>query len=181
MPIASGGSDPREVSRSNVFLSAVLDADTQSYPVRLRNASARGALLDGANLPAEGARVRLRRGSITVPAVVAWKKNRQLGLRFECEIDVDDLVRKVEHAGQRRVDAVLAGLRLGEVATIVDLQCSASPGSEPIATISRELDQLCEDLAKRSGVNLDLAENVLRLDALAQRLREWVTYSGHSS
>ena len=56
--------ESRTDRRSNVFLTATLVMASGSVAVRVRNISARGALIDGAALPPEGTAIELRRGSL---------------------------------------------------------------------------------------------------------------------
>jgi len=56
----------RVESRSNIFVMATIYAPGGSTPVRVRNMSRTGALVEAPVLPAAGSRVRLSRGSLTV-------------------------------------------------------------------------------------------------------------------
>ena len=171
---AANTQDPREHVRSNVFLSAVLDCGTVSGPVRVRNISATGALLEARDLPREGTRIRLRRGELHVAGDVAWSKEGSCGIRFRHPVDIFQWIKKVEHAGQRRVDDVVARLRAGESLSD-DSVFLAEPSALPeLEQIAQELTQLSQDLASAPGLAAEMAEELIRLDTLAQRLRSWV-------
>ena len=77
--------------RSNVFLAATLVVAGTSVPVRVRNISARGALIDGGKLPPEGTAIELRRGSLAATGAIAWHVSGQCGVRFDADIDVASL------------------------------------------------------------------------------------------
>ena len=62
------GSDPRTNFRSNVFLVAALKTLEGTVPVRVRNLSATGALLEGDGLPGDAVGVLLERGQLTSTA-----------------------------------------------------------------------------------------------------------------
>jgi hypothetical protein len=156
----------RAQARSNVFLAAALVVGTAAVPVRLRNLSTRGALLDGASLPPAGARVRLLRGELSADGEIAWQSRGQAGLRFDSDIDVDQWVRRVGHPGQQRVDVVAAAYRCQEMPPAKE-----DPGEPPsLATISSELDAICERIAASPAMTVEIGEELVRLDALARCL-----------
>ncbi len=171
-----GGKDPRADIRSNVFLSATLLAAGGTLPVRIRNISPTGALLDGAALPAEGSVIRLRRGSLTVDGEVVWQKDGLCGLRFGAEVVVNDWVRRTEHNGQARVDEMIALVRSAPKA------CSGAAGAQKsddsLQSISADLIKSCERLANLPDVVATCSDEILRLDAIAQRLTNFVEAAG---
>ena len=166
--------DPREHLRSNVFLSAALGHGRDSRPVRIRNVSAMGALVDGKNLPNEGASVRLRRGGLCAGGEVVWQSEGQCGIRFHNCIDVEPWLTRIGHSGQCRVDNLVEALRSGNAPSG---QVERAPGGG-IEEISAELTRINEDLGNLPDLTIELAEELLRIDAVAQRLRDWVANEG---
>ena len=80
----------RGKSRSNIFLLATLAARGGSWPVRIRNLSPTGALIEGGMILPQCAPVRLVRGSLTIAGTVMWHNRARAGIRFDGEIDVAD-------------------------------------------------------------------------------------------
>jgi hypothetical protein len=160
--------DHRSQGRSNVFLAAVLVSGGVALPVRVRNLSTRGALLEGGSLPQGGAAVRLVRGDLSADAEVAWQRDGLIGIFFAGEIDVARWVRRTEHAGQRRVDEAVAALRLRHAPPCEPGQAS----SLSLLNISRELDAICGRLASSLPMALNLAEELARIDALARLIEQ---------
>ena len=156
----------RSQNRSNVFLSASLLVGATSVPVRVRNMSQRGALLDGGSLPQSGAKVRLVRGDLSVEGNIAWQRDGQAGIRFAGEIDVASWVRKGGHTGQQRVDNAMAALRRHE--SVPDFE-SQRPSLE---RISLELQVICDRLAGSPTMTVEFGEELVKLDTLAQTLRQ---------
>ena len=68
----SSNSQNRKNRRSNVLMSASLELSGTSVPVKLRNLSAEGALVEGERLPVEGSSVLFRKGDLSMPGRVAW-------------------------------------------------------------------------------------------------------------
>ena len=161
-------------NRSNVFLSASLLTPSSSFPVRIRNLSPRGALVDGPSLPASGADLLLVRGVLRASGRVAWQDGNLAGINFGEEIDVGVWVLRTDHRGQQRVDRLVAALKRDE----------PLPSYEPTSTrptlssISAELDQISIRLASMPGLTMELGEELMRLDILAQNLRQLAERAG---
>lgn len=160
--------DHRSQGRSNVFLSASLIVGGVTLAVRVRNMSHRGALLDGPSLPQPGAAVRLVRGTLSADGQIAWQRGNQAGLRFVREIDVAAWVKRVGHAGQQRVDDAIAALRRNEPAP-ANLDAAPMPS---LALLSEELQMICDRLANSATLTAQFGEELVKLDTLAQRLRQ---------
>jgi PilZ domain-containing protein len=170
-------SDNRSEGRSNVFLTAALETAAGSAPVRIRNLSSVGALIDGAALPAVGTKVRLLRGQLQADAQIVWQEKANCGIRFDHAINVMDWVQRPGHSGQQRVDGIVAAIRNSSPIPR-ELQ-QGRETDESLAAISRALDQICERLARTPNMSIELGEELLRLDAIAQSLRKIA--SGKSS
>lgn len=167
-----GRKDPRADIRSNVFLAATLLAAGVTLPVRIRNISPTGALLDGAGLPPEGSVIHLRRGSLTVDGEVAWQKDGLCGVRFDAGVVVNDWVRRTEHKGQARVDEMVALVR--NAPSALGGAAATQESADSLRSISADLTSSCERLASLPDVVAACGEEILRLDAIAQRLIKFV-------
>ena len=175
MPPTDGSDpDPRANERSNVFLSATLYTETRSFPVRVRNLSARGALLDGAGLPGDGCAISLRRAHLAVDGKIVWEAHELRGVRFSAEIDVQEWVRLKGHPGQQRVDQSVAAVRRGDARTATHELDEARPAYDSIEAICVALEQVCERLANSASLTGDVVDELLRLEAIAQTLRRFV-------
>jgi PilZ domain-containing protein len=91
----SSPSQNRKSRRSNVLMSASLELSGASLPVKLRNLSADGSLVEGDKLPVEGAAVLFRKGDLSMPGTVAWVKGRQAGVSFAQKLNPEQLMRHV--------------------------------------------------------------------------------------
>lgn len=91
----SSASQNRKNRRSNVLMSASLELSGTSLPVKLRNLSAEGSLVEGDKLPVEGASILFRKGDLSMAGTVAWVKGRQAGISFAQKLDPDQLLRHV--------------------------------------------------------------------------------------
>jgi hypothetical protein len=163
----------RAETRSNVFLAATLHAAGKAISVRVRNISEHGALIDGSGLPPAGSRIKLMRGKLAIIGQLAWAAGGQAGLNFETKIDLDAWVQKLGYGGQQRVDGVIASLRSGQ-AVAPELR-EGEGVDESLPAISAALDQVCEKLALSPILSMDYAEELLKLDTIAQSLRRLAT------
>jgi hypothetical protein len=91
----SSASQNRKNRRSNVLMSASLELSGTSLPVKLRNLSAEGALVQGDKLPVEGASILFRKGDLSMSGTVAWVKGKQAGVSFAQKLDPEQLLRHV--------------------------------------------------------------------------------------
>jgi len=91
----SSASQNRKTRRSNVLMSASLELSGAALPVKLRNLSAEGALVEGDKLPVEGSAILFRKGDLSVAGTVAWVKGRQAGVNFGQRLDPEQMLRHV--------------------------------------------------------------------------------------
>lgn len=85
----------RRSRRSNVLLSAAIEAGGASIAVTLRNLSTEGALIEGDDLPLEGSEVRFRRNELSVTSRVAWVHGKHAGVAFKRPIAPEDVLRNI--------------------------------------------------------------------------------------
>ena len=67
--------------RTSMFVLATIAAPTVSGPVKIRNMSVGGALIEGDALPRTGEHLRLRRGELTVCGRIVWRDAAANALR----------------------------------------------------------------------------------------------------
>lgn len=171
--------------RKNVMLSATISSGTVSAPVRIRNLSELGAMVDGPALPQTGATLMLNRLALSVAATVIWSHGGRCGLRLRGPIVVEDWISGASttaglaNAGQFRVDQLQSAIRSG-AALPRDTQAPApAPADVPpveqriaaeLARVTRILDAIGETLAddvdvlvrhERAIQNLDIAAKVI--------------------
>jgi hypothetical protein len=145
----------------------VLNIGSQHLPVRIRNMSAGGALIDGPDIPAAGARVLLVRGSLRASGHVAWREKGQAGIAFEAAVKTSLWIAKAGHAGQQRVDDVVAAIRHSEPLP----QDAPLLPEQALVDLSTTLDDICDRLLMIGAISEPLGEELVRLDAVAQSLR----------
>jgi len=88
----------RRTSRSKVLLQAEIEAAGSSLPVKLRDLSVSGALIEGPRLPVEGSCVLLRRNELQVSGRLAWSNGTHAGLAFDTPIKPEEVLRTVRPA-----------------------------------------------------------------------------------
>lgn len=97
----SNGVKDRRSNRSPVLLSAKIELDGAALPVRLRNLSAEGALVQGDRLPHPGLPVLFARNDLRVRAKIVWVEGGFAGVAFEHPLKPDELLRQVPTPRQK--------------------------------------------------------------------------------
>lgn len=171
----------REAPRTSIYLAAVLHCEGFSSPVKIRNISENGALLEGAALPGAGARVQLARGALVANGLVAWSNGSRCGLRLSGRLDVQQWRAGPANAEQQRVDEVVRMVKAGPVpmsaarfrgtALGQGVHHPARPLVEEVRRVRELLESIGGALASDSEVvarhiralqDLDLADQVLQ-------------------
>lgn len=112
----SGMSQNRRSRRSHVLMAASIEADGILVPVKLRNLSSEGALVEGEELPAVDASVIFRKKELNLAGRIAWVTGGRAGIAFDDMLDPEAVLR---HVPATRVPAKLdfrrPGLKTGEL------------------------------------------------------------------
>ena len=85
----------RKTGRSNVLFTASLELSGASVPVRMRNLSSNGALVEGENLPIEGSELLFRKGDLAVNGRVVWSSERHAGIAFQRPLPAELMMRHI--------------------------------------------------------------------------------------
>lgn len=168
---------PRD-PRKNLMLAATIEADTVTAPVRIRNMSETGAMIDGPALPEVGSQIILRRLGLSIPARVIWSKEGRCGLALAGSVQVDEWVagvpqpKKNGSLGQLRVDSIQAAIRSG--ASLPSEPATPPPqarGSIPVdSMISEELMRLRQTLDEIGNTLADDPDILVRHEKTLQNL-----------
>ena len=162
--------DPRSDPRSNVFLTAVLCAGGARMNVRIRNLSAHGALLEGPALPAQGAVVQIRRGSLSVAGDIAWSRDQHCGVRFASNIEVGSWIERAGPIGQQRIDAAIADFRRQPTRPSAFAVIAGDLGRSDISSLSSEILRICERMVCMPELMVETAEQILKIEAAARTI-----------
>ena len=139
--------ESRAETRSNIFVIATLYSSAASTPVRIRNMSRSGALVEGGALPADGTEVRLSRGSLDVSGKVVWCSGGRAGIRFGSTVMVADwLPRGNRNLQQQYVDEIVYNAKLTTVESAPPPCPKPAPATIGAAEIADELRRLANSL-----------------------------------
>ena len=85
LSLVSGGAGftARAGERHRTLLCATIATTTNQYPIKLRDLSADGAMIEGDRIPHPGTDILIRRGALEMLATVIWVKDHRAGLKFE--------------------------------------------------------------------------------------------------
>ena len=103
--------DLRHDPRKAMFVAAELVIGNNSMPVKIRNMSTKGALVEADGLPPAGTHVRLLRGPLTASGEMSWATGGRGGIALAGTISVQDWIRGKLPEHQARVDALIQEIR----------------------------------------------------------------------
>lgn len=81
--------------RANVLMAATIEVSGAAVPVKLRNLSEQGALIQAERLPVEGSEVLFRRNDLSVPGRIAWVDGVYAGVAFSAPLQQQDVLRNI--------------------------------------------------------------------------------------
>ena len=158
-------------ARSNIFVMAALYTDRGSTPVRIRNMSRSGALVEAAVLPVAGTQVRLSRGSISVTGEVMWVDKHKAGVRFDSPTSPNEwLPGGKRGAGQQMADELAHQARLGASSRIAGSPLPPPQLSEELLRLHQVLMRAGEELASNNALTTGQLIALQEIDVTAQRL-----------
>jgi hypothetical protein len=170
--------------RSNIFVMATLYAAGGSTPVRIRNMSRTGALVEATALPPSGSPIRLSRGSLSIAGQVVWVAGPKAGVHFASGIAVADwLPNGKRGSGQQLVDELVHQSRLGTISMTAppDLQLITRPPSvtaDELVRLQKLLERAGEELAADSLVAATHLMALQLIDGVAQTLAKLAAQDG---
>lgn len=172
--------------RSSLFLSALMIAGREQSPVKVRNMSPNGAMVESTLTTMPGTRIKLVRGRLVAEGTTVWTSRNRLGVNFDVEVSIKDWLAGPAKVEQNRVDDIVSLIKAGRVMVQID---DAEPGidsearqsveqsANDIKTVVNLIQDLEDDLASSAETlmrhevklqNLDIATQMLR--AIAQQL-----------
>ena len=85
----------REAPRATVMFTATVHSETSLKPVKVRNLSSKGALVEGEARPEKGATILFRRNGLLVRGEIVWAEGRRAGIRFHDPLSISSSLRRV--------------------------------------------------------------------------------------
>lgn len=140
--------DGRRHPRSHLFVAAALYTDRGSAPVRIRNMSQYGALIEAPAVPEPGTAVVLKRGSLEVAGEIAWKAGQKAGIALATSVNVADWMSRKAGAHQERVDEIVSNLKSGKPSDpVADVAGKSSDALAELEALRADLARLAAGLA----------------------------------
>ena len=175
-PVKPAMSDLRREPRTSLFVMATLYAASGSSPVKVRDLSSAGALIEAGVIPSPGTRVRLSRGSLNIMGEIVWCRGERAGLRFESSLSVAEWLPR-ERTPQQRVDSIFHEAKASRAALPLpsDTQTTLTPSKLSAVDLTQlrvAIESLAEDLAADADVMERHRSKLQSLDIAAQALRK---------
>lgn len=170
--------DSRTNQRKSLFAAGVLKSTSGVWPVRIRNISATGALVEASSLPKAGLSVRLCRASLWINAEIRWVGDGRAGLLFEGCVDVAAWLRSCAVRGhQERVDEMIDEVRASPgVAVPAHKEFLDSPDATArIVAILGQLEEIASNLSASGNLMPQYAIELQTLDICIAELRRIIS------
>ncbi|KRA79369.1 PilZ domain-containing protein [Altererythrobacter sp. Root672] len=161
--------------RTSMFVLATMAATSASGPIKIRNMSAGGALIEGESLPNIGEPLKLVRSGLSVSGKVVWRQPRKAGLRFDSEVQVSDWLPAGSGTNQQDVDRFVHELKESRGVTNTQPRTNLEPTpitSGDLVSAAAALEALADALAEDDGVVSKYAAQLQVLDIASQLLRK---------
>ena len=163
----------RAGDRTNLYLAANLHWRAGGSAVRIRNLSARGAMIEAQVLPAAGTAVELVRGALRACGSAMWTSGNRAGVRLDEPVAVREWMSTASGSAQQGVDGVVRALRAGEAPPFQPRQSAdltATPADD-LGLACRLLDQLGNVLVSDMDVVARHGRELQSLDVVQQLLQ----------
>lgn len=167
--------DARQQPRTSLFVMAALYSAFGSAPVKVRDMSSTGALIEGGVVPPAGTKILLSRGSLEVAGEIVWSREGRAGLRFDSHVSVREwLPRQRPSSPQQKVDETVQRIK-------TDLAWNSGRSELPPSNSNRvsvlqlvqlrtAIETLADDLVADPEVVRRHATKLQTLDLVAQLL-----------
>lgn len=170
-PITTTFTCGRNDPRTNLFAMATLCIKLRTTPVKIRNISQAGALVEGDVIPSPATEVFLRRGSLAAKGKIVWSKGNRGGLKFDSPVEVTDWLPRGKGLGsQQQVDEMVQQVRAGPALRASHEPSSAGVSTLELARVQKLLISLADDLADDIDVLMRHGDKLQCLDLASQIL-----------
>lgn len=156
--------DLRRQARSSIFLAALLRTGEEQAPVKVRNISPHGAMIECPVAPPPGTNVQLIRGALIADGTVIWSSRNQCGVQFKSELSVKNWLAAPSKDGQQRVDDIVSAVKAGKLSG-----SSLQSGDFIKVNSPRSAEQLVDDLGALARLLRDLESELASSEATLAR------------
>ena len=167
------GPEGRAEPRNNIFIAASLSSAEATGPIRIRNLSRQGALVEGTALPPEGSAVRISRGSLRASGKIAWRKDNRAGIQFDTHVAVAEWLPRGPATQQQKIDEIVFAHKNGVVGQVAVPPVPPAPPPD-VPDELRKLEQILrsvsEDLARDAVLCERHLASIQLLDGAAEKL-----------
>lgn len=147
--------EARLLPRSSMFVTAVMVVGRNQTPVKVRNMSANGAMVESTLTAPPGTKVKLIRGRLVAEGTIVWDSKNRLGVKLEVEVSVKDWLAGPAKAEQDRVDNMVSLIKAGRA-------LPQAEGADPVirAEARQSNAQCASDLEAVGNLIQDLEDDL---------------------
>lgn len=160
---------------------AVLYCEGRPAPVKIRNISRDGALVEGLGLPNKGAEVVMARGALESAAIVMWAAGGRAGLSFKSPIEVSAWLPRSSHEKQQRVDQLIHQISRAPSLSVAPRLTPSQMTAGELLELKAALESLEADLASDPAIVARHLCKLQVLDLAAQAFMRLAQNRGHGA
>lgn len=135
----SGMMQNRGSRRSPVLLAASVEIEGTPVPVKLRNLSEQGALIEGERLPKEGSVTFFERNDLRLKSRIVWVQGRYAGVAFARPLHPEEVLRNVpQPKAKTQQDFRRPGLSCRPLSDYERRMLETWMTSSPVATLGED-------------------------------------------
>ena len=165
----------RAHERTSMFVLAGMTTGAYSGPVKIRNMSPAGALIEGEILPQVGEQLRIQRGALTASGEVVWRLPNKAGLQFSTVVYVPAWLPTGASNKQQEVDRLVQQAKEGQSFRPPPRPPQSGPPAvthEQLVELTEAIDALADELADDAHVIAAHGARLQALDLASQTLRK---------
>ena len=170
--------EARIAPRTNMFIAAMMHSASGACPVRVRNLSRSGAMIEAPVLPPQGAAIELVRHDLRVTGAIVWTAGGRCGVHLDSTVAVAEWMANSANRQQSRVDQMVAEIKGGLTGPAAPAPAPApTPALLPATDICEDierlrllLDAMGDDLADSPETLMRHAASLQHLDIAGQML-----------
>lgn len=167
---------PRKAPRKNMFVMAAMSSASFTGPIKIRNLSSSGALVEGHHLPPVGSSITLRRGEITAAGQIVWRNEGKAGLHMHDFVNVSEWM-PGGNAHQNSVDLLIENVKREQRLNVIAQPTERNHTfcADDLISLADAICELADELSKHERVVSLVGVKLQTLDIASQFLRKVAT------
>jgi hypothetical protein len=164
----------RGAVRTNLFVLAALRTATDQAPVRIRNVSPFGMLVESSLLPSRGTLVEVMRGSLSARGSVVWANGGKVGIKLVNEIDTAEWLPVRVNRKQSLIDEVFAAAKIKPSKDELSNYSGDVRDTSDLFSLAEDLNWILQNLLEDNDTTSKHCVALQKLDIASHKVRKLI-------